>query len=68
MSNTRLLGVWSILSILWATFYVGVSAFVGDHLAFEQVVSDILTPIAALLIIGGAAASVFRRARTKTAD
>ena len=66
MNTTHLLGIWAILSILWATFYVAVFALVGEHVAFERVVSDILTPITALLIIGGTVVKLsrgFRKSR-----
>jgi hypothetical protein len=60
MTATRLVGVWAILSILWATFYVAVFALAGQHVEFVQVVSDILTPIAALLIIGGTVTKIVK--------
>ena len=60
MNTAHLLGIWAILSILWVTSYVAVFALVGEHVAFERVVSDILTPITALLVIGGTVVKIFR--------
>ena len=60
MNTTCLLGIWAVLSILWTTFYVAVFALVGEHVAFARVVSDVLTPITALLIIGGTVVEIFR--------
>ena len=63
MSARRLLGIWAILSILYATLYVALFAMVGHDVEFVEIVSDILTPSAALLIIGGAVSKVFQGIR-----
>lgn len=60
MNTKHLLGIWAIISILWATFYVAVVALAGESVAFERVVSDVLTPITALLIIGGTVVRIVR--------
>jgi membrane protein DedA with SNARE-associated domain len=60
MNTTRLLGVWAILSISWATLYVAVYALAGEYLDFDKVVSDVMSPIAALLIFGGAVVRISR--------
>ena len=60
MSARRVHSIWAIHSILWATLYVVLFALVRHDIQFEQVVSDILTPITALLIIGGAVSKVPR--------
>ena len=53
MSAQRLLSIWAVLSILYATLCVALFALVRHHVEFAQVVSDILTPSAACLIFGG---------------
>ena len=58
--RTSVLGIWAILSILWATLYVALFVLVRQDIPFVQVVSDILTPITALLIIGGTVSKVFQ--------
>ena len=66
MNTKHFLAIWAILSILWATFYVAVFALVGESVAIGRVVSDILTPITALLIIGGTVVKIsrgFRKSR-----
>jgi hypothetical protein len=63
MDTTRLLGIWAVLSILWATLYVAVVALAGHEVEFERVVSDILSPITALLLIGGTAVKILRAFR-----
>ncbi len=60
MNASRLLGVWAILSISWATLYVAVFAWGEQDVPFERIVSDILSPIAALLIIGGTVVKILR--------
>ncbi len=63
MDTTRLLGIWAVLSILWATLYVAVVALAGHEVEFERVVSDILSPITALLLIGRTAVKILRAFR-----
>ena len=60
MNGSRLLGVWAIFSILWATLYVGVTALAWEHMEFERVVSDILALPVLLLIVGGTIARIIR--------
>jgi hypothetical protein len=60
MSAKRVLSIWAILSILYATLYVALFAAVRHDVEFVQVVSDMLTPSAALLIIGGAVSKVLQ--------
>ena len=48
MSARRVLGIWTILSILYTTIYVALFVLVRHDVEFVQVVSDILTPSAAL--------------------
>ena len=63
MSAKRVLKIWVMLSILWATLYVALFALVRKDTPFVQIVSDILTPITALLVIGGALSKVFQGLR-----
>ena len=63
MNAEHLLGVWAILSICWVTIYVAAYALPGEHLEFARVVSDVMSPIAATLMIGWAAVAIFRGLR-----
>ena len=59
MSAQRVLSIWAVLSILYATLYVALFALVRHDVELVRVVSDILTPSAALLIIGDMVSKTF---------
>ena len=63
MIAQRILSLWAVLSILYATLYVALFALVRHEVQFAHVVSDIMTPSAALLIIGGAVSKIFQGIR-----
>jgi len=60
IGSTRFVDVWAILSILWATICVAAYAPTGECVQFGIVVCDVMTPIAAMLILGGCAVRIFR--------
>ena len=60
MNTSRLLGIWAIFSILWATLYVGVIALAWEHMEFERIVSEILALPVLLLIVGGTIVRIIR--------
>ena len=58
---TRLIDGWAILSILWATLCVAAYALTtGECVQFGIVVCDVMSPIAASLIIGGTAVKILQ--------
>jgi hypothetical protein len=60
MNASRLLGVWGVISILWATLYFHVFALNPREMEFERLLSDILSPPAFLLIVGGPIVRIIR--------
>jgi hypothetical protein len=60
IGSTRFVDAWAILSILWATLCVAAYAPTGECAQFGIVVCDVMTPIAALLILGGCAVRIIR--------
>jgi hypothetical protein len=58
MNASRLLSVWGIFSILWATSYAHVFALAPSEMEFSHVVSDILALPVSLLIVGGTMARI----------
>jgi hypothetical protein len=60
MNASRLLGVWAIFSILWATFYVYVFALAPSEMEFGDLVSDIVALPVLLLIVGGTIVWIIR--------
>jgi len=60
MNASRLLGVWGIFSILWATLYFHVFALKPHEMEFGRLLSDILSPPAFLLIVGGTIVRIIR--------
>ncbi len=60
MKASRLLGVWAIFSILWATLYFYLFTLDPHEMEFERVLSDILSPSALVLIVGGTIVRIIR--------
>jgi hypothetical protein len=60
MNASRLLGVWGIFSISWATLYFHVFALNPREMEFERLLSDILSPPVFLLIVGGPIVRIIR--------
>jgi hypothetical protein len=60
MNASRLLGIWGIFSILWATLYFYVFALNPHEMEFGRLLSDIVSPPAFFLIVGGTIVRIIR--------